>query len=45
VIVYVTQKIKRENLAAEDLIPRDIDGIPVRVVEAGPFLAQDDSAF
>lgn len=40
-IVLVTHKVSVERLAAEDLIPEEIDGVPVDVQETGLFQAQD----
>jgi hypothetical protein len=35
VVVYVARKLPRARLAAKDLLPSEIDGVPVDVVEAG----------
>lgn len=36
-IVYVARKLPRSQLAAKDVLPRAIEGIPVDVVETGPL--------
>jgi hypothetical protein len=36
----VDQKVPASELAPEDLIPRELDGIPVDVQEMGVFYAQ-----
>lgn len=36
-VVYVERKLPRKRLAAKDLLPSDIEGIPVDVVETGPL--------
>jgi hypothetical protein len=36
-VVYVECKLPRKRLAAKDLLPSDIEGIPVDVVETGPL--------
>ena len=35
IIVMVTQKQARSELADEDLVPRDLEGVPVDVQEVG----------
>jgi len=35
-VVYVARKLPRKRLAAKDLLPSAIEGIPVDVVETGP---------
>lgn len=39
VAVYVTRKLPREQLAESDLIPPELDGVPVRVTEIGTISA------
>jgi hypothetical protein len=34
-VVYVTRKLPKSKLRASELLPREIDGIPVDVVEVG----------
>lgn len=41
VVVLVTQKVPREKLAESELIPHEIDGIPVDVQETGNITAFD----
>jgi hypothetical protein len=40
IIVYVARKVPREQLAEDDLLPPELEGIPVDVVESGPIDAQ-----
>ena len=40
-VVIVTHKVPEAQLAAEDLIPREIEGVSVDVQEAGDLKAQD----
>lgn len=35
IIVYVERKVPREDLAGHDLLPEEIEGVPVDVVETG----------
>jgi hypothetical protein len=37
--VYVSKKLPLSKLSAEDIIPREVDGIPVDVVEVGEIVA------
>lgn len=39
-VVNVTRKLPRNQLAPEDLIPNEIDGVPVDVYETGEIQAQ-----
>ena len=39
IIVYVSRKVPRKDLAGQDLLPGEIEGIPVDVVETGPIVA------
>jgi hypothetical protein len=39
-IVMVTRKVPRSQLAAEDIIPSELDGVPVDVQEVGTVRAQ-----
>ena len=36
-VVYVERKLPRKRLAAKDVLPSAIEGIPVDVVETGPL--------
>ena len=38
-VVMVTQKLPRSQLASEDIVPGEIDGVPVDVQEVGEFEA------
>jgi hypothetical protein len=40
ITVYVARKVPREELAEADLLPTELEGIPVEVVESGPIDAQ-----
>ena len=40
-VVMVSQKLPREKLAPEDVIPTEIDGVPVDVQLTGLIQAQD----
>ena len=40
IVVYVARKVPREQLAEDDLLPPELQGIPVDVVESGPIEAQ-----
>jgi len=40
VIVMVDRKVPADQLAPQDLIPKELDGIPVDVQETGGFSAQ-----
>lgn len=40
VIVMVDQKVPADQLAPQDLIPKQLDGVPVDVQETGGFSAQ-----
>lgn len=42
VVVYVIHKIPRKQLTDRDLIPRELDTVPVRVMEIGSVVAQND---
>jgi hypothetical protein len=35
ILVFVDRKVARSELAREDVLPRELDGVPVDVVEAG----------
>ena len=40
IVVYVERKVPRKDLSERDLLPAQIEGIPVDVVETGPIEAQ-----
>ncbi|MGD9093696.1 MAG: hypothetical protein PVF74_12680 [Anaerolineales bacterium] len=39
-VVMVKQKLPREQLSADDILPTEIDGVPVDVQEVGVIKAQ-----
>ena len=41
IVVMVRQKIPRAQLASADMIPTEIDGVPVDVQEVGKIVAHD----
>jgi hypothetical protein len=41
IVVYVERKVPRKDLSERELLPTEIEGIPVDVVETGPIGAQD----
>lgn len=40
--VYVSRKVPRADLSEQDLIPNELEGVPVRVVEIGHVTAQNE---
>lgn len=40
IVVMVDEKVPADQLAPEDLIPRELDGVPVDVQVMGAFWAQ-----
>ncbi|MDJ0461776.1 hypothetical protein [Streptomyces sp. H27-C3] len=42
IVVFVTRKVPRDRLRTEDVVPPELDGVPVRVVAIGDVHAQDD---
>jgi len=40
IVVMVTRKVPRKQLAPEDILPGEIDGIPVDVQEVGEIRTQ-----
>lgn len=42
IVVFVTRKVPRDRLRAEDVVPDELDGVPVRVLAIGEVHAQDD---
>ncbi|CRK61605.1 hypothetical protein [Alloactinosynnema sp. L-07] len=38
-VVYVARKVPRTELAASDVLPAELDGVPVDVRESGPIHA------
>ncbi|MEV3856488.1 hypothetical protein AB0J38_19445 [Streptomyces sp. NPDC050095] len=41
IVVFVTRKVPRDRLRAEDVVPDELDGVPVRVLAIGEVHAQD----
>jgi hypothetical protein len=41
IIVFVTRKVPRDRLRDEDVVPDELDGIPVRVLAIGEVSAQE----
>ncbi len=42
IVVYVTRKVPGSQLRPDEVIPDELDGIPVRVVEIGHVTAQTE---
>lgn len=42
IVVYVTRKLPRDQLREDELIPDELEGIPVRVEEIGTVIAQNE---
>ena len=40
VVVMVSQKVPEDQIAPEDKLPKELDGVPVDVQETGAFVAQ-----
>jgi hypothetical protein len=41
IIVFVTRKVPRNRLREEDVVPDELDGVPVRVLAIGEVSAQE----
>ncbi|MEU3918697.1 hypothetical protein ACFYW6_08535 [Streptomyces sp. NPDC002659] len=41
IVVFVTRKVPRDRLRAEDVVPAQLEGVPVRVLAIGDVTAQD----
>jgi hypothetical protein len=41
IIVFVTRKVPRDRLREEDVVPDEVDGVPVRVLAIGEVSAQE----
>jgi|GraSoiStandDraft_16_1057320.scaffolds.fasta_scaffold1019279_2 hypothetical protein len=41
IIVFVTRKVPRDRLRQEDVVPDELDGVPVRVLAIGEVSAQE----
>ncbi|WP_338695266.1 hypothetical protein V2W30_09485 [Streptomyces sp. Q6] len=42
IVVFVSRKVPRDRLRAQDVVPEELDGVPVRVLAIGEVRAQDD---
>ncbi|MEV0096222.1 hypothetical protein [Streptomyces sp. NPDC050738] len=42
IVVFVTRTVPRDRLRQEDVVPYELDGIPVRVIAIGDVDAQHD---
>jgi hypothetical protein len=41
IIVFVTRKVPRNRLREEDVVPDELDGVPVRVLAIGEVSTQE----
>ncbi|MBD0842521.1 MULTISPECIES: hypothetical protein [unclassified Streptomyces] len=41
IVVFVTRKVPRDRLREEDVVPDELDGVPVRVLAIGDVSAQE----
>ena len=41
IIVFVTRKVPRDRLRDEDVVPEELEGVPVRVLAIGEVSAQE----
>ncbi|MEU9393417.1 hypothetical protein AB0D86_25885 [Streptomyces sp. NPDC048324] len=41
IVVFVTRKVPRDRLRDEDVVPEELDGVPVRVLAIGEVSAQE----
>ncbi|WP_330303701.1 MULTISPECIES: hypothetical protein [unclassified Streptomyces] len=41
IIVFVTRKVPRDRLLEKDVVPDELDGVPVRVLAIGEVNAQE----
>ncbi len=44
IIVFVTRAVDRDLLPADDVVPDELEGVPVRVLAIGPVDAQDQES-
>nr|WP_308800862.1 hypothetical protein [Streptomyces polyasparticus] len=44
IVVFVTRAVPRELLPADDVVPDELEGVPVRVLAIGPVDAQDQES-
>ncbi|GAB2962821.1 hypothetical protein GCM10023080_024290 [Streptomyces pseudoechinosporeus] len=43
IVVFVTHEVPRDSLRPEDVIPDELEGVPVRVLPMGDGEAQDET--
>ncbi|GAA2620295.1 hypothetical protein [Streptomyces vastus] len=43
IVVFVTHEVPRDHLRPEDVIPDELEGVPVRVLPMGDDETQDDT--
>ncbi|MYT71055.1 MULTISPECIES: hypothetical protein [unclassified Streptomyces] len=43
IVVFVTRKVPRDRLPADDVVPQELDGVPVRVLAIGDVRARDET--
>ncbi|MEU5347596.1 hypothetical protein AB0H18_43490 [Streptomyces sp. NPDC020766] len=43
IVVFVTRKVPRDRLRPEDVVPDELEGIPVRVLAMGEDEDEDES--
>ena len=41
IVVFVTRKVPRDRLREEDVVPDELEGVPVRVLAIGEVTAQE----
>ncbi|MEU6843221.1 hypothetical protein ABZ930_15260 [Streptomyces sp. NPDC046716] len=41
IVVFVSRKVPPDRLPADDMVPKELDGVPVRVLAIGDVRAQD----
>ncbi|MEU6124421.1 hypothetical protein [Streptomyces sp. NPDC047123] len=41
IVVFVTRRVPRDRLRDDDVVPDELDGVPVRVLAIGEVDAQD----
>ena len=41
IVVFVTRKVPRDRLREEDVVPDELEGVPVRVLAIGEVRAQE----
>lgn len=42
IVVFVTRKVPRDRLRDEDVVPDELEGVPVRVLAIGEVSAQEE---